>query len=199
LIVVALSTGCVHLRLSDGPGDVDLARPPPAIAARGATLPRPPRDPALVVSPGVMAGVAARHTDRAFSSDAGLGFELGIYATRVNLSDTVLEGKAPDYGFGPDAQAWGINLGFTPSATRSPQQKTHQPSAYVEAQWRCDLAGVAAGAAFTPWDSRRALTAVQVTPMYGPLYARVQVLLDGNLACELGVALKIPIVVSWGR
>jgi hypothetical protein len=198
LAAIALSAGCVHLRLRDGPGDVDLARPPPAIEARGATLPRPTRDRALVLSPGVLAGMGVREVDSGASREAGLGLELGIYATHIKLNEMVLGNAGRDYGYGAHPQAWGINLGWTPSATRSAGHASHQPSAYVEAQWRYEFEGVAAGVAFTPGDSRRARTAVQVAPMLGPFYGRLQVLLDGNIAFELGVALKIPVVISWG-
>jgi hypothetical protein len=205
LAVVALLTGCAHFRLRDGPGDVDLARPPPVIEARGATLPRPTIDRALVVSPGVLAGLGTRQGDNGAIREAGLGFELSISATHVHLSETALDNEGRDYGFDQRLLAWGVNLGWTPSATRSPGQVNHQPSAYVEAQWWHDLdpqepipLGVAAGVAFTPDDSRRARTAVQIAPMLGPLYTRFQFLLDGNIAFEVGLALKIPVVLSWG-
>jgi hypothetical protein len=204
LAVIALSAGCVHFRLRDGPGHVDLARPPPAIEARGATLPRPTTDRALVLMPGVLGGVGVRQSDNGAIREAGLGVELSIYATHVHLSDTALGNKGRDYGFDHGPQAWGINLGWTPSATRSPAQVNHQPSAYVEAQWwhgldprEPVLLGVAAGVAFTPDDPRRARTAVQIAPMLGPLYGRFQVLLDGNIGFELGVAVKIPVILSW--
>jgi hypothetical protein len=198
LAVIALLTGCAHFRLRDGPGDVDLARPPPAIEARGATLPRPTLDRALAVSPGVLAGAGARQLDSGMTREAGLGFELGIYATHVKLAETVLAREKRDYGFGDHPRAWGINLGWTPSATRSAGHASHQPAAYVEGQWQSELGGVAAGMAFTPGDSRRSRTAVQIAPMWGPAYGRFQVLLDGNIAFEVGLALKIPVILSWG-
>ena len=197
LVAIALLSGCAHFRLRDGPGEVDLARPPPAIEARGATLPRPTLDRALVLSPGVLAGAGARQVDSGMSRESGLGFELGIYATHVKLAETILGDAGRDYGYGENPRAWGINLGWTPSATRSPDHASHQPTAYVEGQWRSELEGLAAGVAFTPGDARRARTAVQIAPMWGPFYGRFQVLLDGNIAFEVGVAVKVPVILSW--
>jgi hypothetical protein len=195
--VAALASGCVHLRLRDGAGDVDLGRPPPALAARGATLPRPPWDRALVVSPGVLVGAGVRSAEGVVTRERGVGFELGLYATRIRLDEMMLDGERLDYGFGPVFQAWGVNLGWNPPATRS-SVESHQPSAYIEAQWRRELAGLAAGVAFTPEDARRVRTALQITPLLGPAYARVQLLLDGNVAFEVGIAIKLPVLISWG-
>jgi len=197
MAVIALLAGCAHFRLRDGPGDVDLSRPPPAIDARGATLPRPTLDRALALSPGVLAGAGARQLDSGMTREAGLGFELGVYATHVKLADRILADTKRDYGYGDPPTAWGINLGWTPSATRS-GQTDHQPAAYVEAQGWYEAGGVAAGVAFTPGDSRRARTALQIAPLLGPFYGRFQVLLDGNIAFEVGLALKIPVILSWG-
>jgi hypothetical protein len=196
LPLALLAGGCLHLRLRDGAGDVEVGRPPPALAARGATLPRPPWDRALVVSPGVLVGAGARHAEGVVIREHGLGFELGLYATRVKLDEMVFDGKSPDYGFAEDA--WGLNLGWTPPETRSSVPR-NQPSTYVEGQWRHELAGLAAGLAFTPEDAGRARTAFQVTPLLGPAYARVQILLDGNFAFEVGLAIKFPVVISWGN
>lgn len=197
VVTAALAGGCVHVRLRDSAGDVDLGRPPAALAARGATLPRPPSDRALVVSPGVLVGAGARRAEGVVTREHGLGVELGLYATRIRLDEFMLDGARPDYGFG-ELQAWGLNLGWTPSSTRS-SVENHQPSAYAEGQWRRDFAGLAAGIAFTPEDPRRARTAVQITPLFGPAYARVQALLDGNFAFEVGVAIKFPVLISWGE
>jgi len=198
LAVIASLTGCAHVRLRDGPGDVDLARPPSAIDARGATLPRPTLDRALALSPGVLVGAGARQLDSGMTREAGLGFELGIYATHVQLADRVLINEKRDYGYGDHPTAWGINLGWTPTATRTHGQTDHQPAAYVEAQGWYEGGGVAAGLAFTPGDSRRGRTAIQIAPLLGPFYGRFQVLLDGNIAFEIGLALKIPVILSWG-
>ena len=197
-MAVVLLSGCVHVRLGDGPGDADLARPPAAIAARGATLAKPASDRAVEVSPGILAGAGARRGDGVTSREGGLGLELSVYATRVKLGEMVLGDEAPDYEFIGDANAWGINLGWTPTQMRSGPLESHQPSAYVEAQWRRALTGVAVGAAFTPEDPRRARSAIQVTTMFGPAYARMQTLLDGNLALEVGLAFKMRIAFSWG-
>ena len=197
MAVIALLAGCAHFRLRDGPGDVDLSRPPPAIDARGATLPRPTLDRAPALSPGVLAGAGARQLDSGMTREAGLGFELGVYATHVKLADRILADTKRDYGYGDHPTAWGINLGWTPPATRS-GQTDHQPAAYVEAQGWYAAGGVAAGVAFTPGDSRRARTALQIAPLLGPFYGRFQVLLDGNIAFEVGLALKIPVILSWG-
>ena len=35
-------------------------------------------------------------------------------------------------------------------------------------------------------------------PLLGPFYGRFQVLLDGNIAFEVGLAVKIPVILSWG-
>jgi hypothetical protein len=194
-LAVVLLSACVHVRLGDGPGDADLARPPAAIAARGATLAKPASDCALVVSPGILAGAGARRGDGVTSREGGLGLEVSVYATRVKLGEMVFGDNAPDYAFVGDA--WGMNLGWTPTQTRSGPLENHQPSAYVEAQWRRELAGVAVGAAFTPEDPHRARSAIQATTMLGPAYARVQTLLDGNFAFEVGLAFKMRIAFSW--
>jgi len=195
-LAAALSLGCAHVRLHEGPGDVDLEHAPPALAARGATLPARTLDRAVVVSPGLMAGVGARDGDDDMHGEAGIGLELGVHATRVSMSEMV-EDDSRDYGF-PDATGWGVNVGWTPYWARTPLQKSHQPSMYVEAQWRGELQGLALGAAFTPEDARRSRTGFQLTPLFGPFYGRLQVLLDGNVAVEFGVALKFPVVISWG-
>ena len=197
IVAATLAAGCAHLRLRDGAGDVDLDRPPPVLAARGATLPRPPVDHALVLTPGLLTGAGAREGDGTLLRQAGLGFELGIALTHVTVGDVVRANGNLDYGFGADRRAWGLNLGVTPSLTRIGYQTHLQPLAYVEGQWRSDLTALAAGVAFTPNDARRARTGVQVTPAYGPAYARVLVLLDGNVAFEVGVTLKFPVVLSW--
>jgi hypothetical protein len=195
-LAAALALGCAHVRLSEGPGDVDLERAPPALAARGATLPARTVDRAVVVSPGLMAGVGARGAGDEMHGEAGIGAELGVYTTRVSVSEMV-EGNSRDYGF-RDMAGWGVNVGWTPYWARTSVPKGHQPSTYVEAQWRKDFYGLAVGAAFTPEDARRERAGFQLTPMFGPFYGRLQVLLDGNVAVEFGVALKFPVVISWG-
>jgi hypothetical protein len=197
VVAAVLSVGCAHVRLHDGPGEVDLGRPPPALAARGATLPARTIDRAVVVSPGVLAGLGAREVgDGDMHGAASLGFELGVHATHVKMSE-LAKGGSRDFGF-PDVAGWGVNFGWTPYQTRTPAQRSHQPSMYLEGQWRKELVGLAAGVAFTPEDSRRERTGFQVTPLAGPFYGRLQVLLDGNVALEFGLAVKIPVVFSWG-
>jgi hypothetical protein len=160
-------------------------------------LPARTIDRAVVLSPGVLAGLGAREVgDGDMHGAASLGFELGAHTTRVKMSELDKDGSR-DYGF-RDMAGWGVNFGWTPYQTRTPAQRSHQPSMYLEAQWRWYLLGLAAGAAFTPEDSRRERTGFQVTPLAGPFYGRLQVLLDGNVALELGVAIKFPVVFSWG-
>jgi hypothetical protein len=39
---------------------------------------------------------------------------------------------------------------------------------------------------------------VQLTPLCGPFYLRLQSMFDGSLSIELGLAIKVPILVSFG-
>jgi len=45
---------------------------------------------------------------------------------------------------------------------------------------------------------RRATTGVQLTPLWGPLYLRLQLLFDGTAVFEAGLAVKVPVLLSFG-
>jgi hypothetical protein len=190
------SIGCAHVQLGGTvPGQVDLWRPPNAPAAPGALLAPPAPEPTLVVSPGVLAGTGVREAAGAGQGEAALGFELGLYWTRVTPNDRAPAGEAP--GFTRPRSALGLNLGWTPTALRS-GRSAHQPTTYVELQARGDWWGLALGAALSPAEWTRARTGFQLTPLSGPFYLRLQAMLDGSLSIELGVAIKIPVLISFG-
>jgi hypothetical protein len=56
----------------------------------------------------------------------------------------------------------------------------------------------AAGAAFSPGEWTKARTGLQLTPLLGPFYGRLQWLLDGGMALEFGVAIKFPVLFLFG-
>ena len=116
-LVVALAasgTGCALYRVGGAPpGHIELWQPPSAPAARGAAIAAPASEPTLVVSPGVLAGLGSREVDGRSHNEAALGFELGLYWTRLTFAETSLAGEAPSYH--PDKAALGLNLGWTPS------------------------------------------------------------------------------------
>ena len=149
-----------------------------------------------MLSPGVLAGLGSREFDGRSQNESALGFELGLYWTRLTFAETSLRGEAPSY-YRPDQAALGLNLGWTPTQTRS-GEADHQPTSYAEVQWRTALYGLAAGAAFSPGEWTKARTALQLTPLLGPFYGRVQWLLDGGMALEFGVAIKFPVLFSFG-
>jgi hypothetical protein len=191
---------CVHLPIRDaGPGTIDLWQPPAALAAPGATLPRRPPATAVAVSPGVLAGAGWRNIRGGGNSGgASLGFELGLHRARVRRTETGEDGQL-DFGGERDAW-WGVNVGWTPSETRTSSTSSRAilpPSMYVELQWSRLVYGLAAGAALSPGDLRRERAGLQVVPMSGPLFLRLQLLLDGTFATELGVALKLPVLISF--
>jgi hypothetical protein len=194
--VVATTVGCANVQ-SGGrlPGKVDLWRPPDAPAARGATPAPPAPEPTLMVSPGVLAGTGARETARAVQAEAALGFELGLYGTRVTPDEKALVGETP--GSTRPRSAFGLNLGWTPTKLRS-GRSDHQPTSYVELQGRRVFWGLAVGVALSPGEWTRARSGVQATPLCGPFYLRLQTMFDGSLSVELGVAIKIPALVSFG-
>ncbi len=193
---VAATVGCANFQIGGTlPGKVDLWQLPNAPAARGATLAPPAPEPTLVVSPGVLGGTGARETAGAAQAEAALGFELGLYWTRVTPDDKTLVGDTP--GFSRPRSAFGLNLGWTPTELRS-GRSDHQPTTYVELQGRHDFWGLAVGVALSPGESTRARSGVQLTPLCGPFYLRLQSMFDGSLSIELGVAIKIPILISFG-
>jgi hypothetical protein len=198
LLPVAGTLGCAHFAVGgERPGAVDLARPPAVPAARGATLPGRPVATALAVSPGVLAGAGWRGVTRDGNNwEAALGFELGLHRARVKRLETT-EDAQHDFGFEPDAW-WGVNLGWTPAATRTEAPGPFlPPSTYVELQWSSLTHGLAGGVALAPGDLRRERTGLQVVPFSGPLYWRFQLLFDGTFVTELGLALKVPLLISF--
>ena len=89
LVAAALAmSGCVHRQMGDErPGHVVLEQPPAALAARG-TLPAEPMPaPAVVVSAGAMLDWGAR-CNASCAGEGTLGFELGVYFTRVRRGQT---------------------------------------------------------------------------------------------------------------
>ena len=69
---------------------------------------------------------------------------------------------------------------------------------YAELQGRYRFFyGLAAGVAVTPGDGRAARNGVQLAELFGPFYLRQQVLFDGSFAISGGVALKLPIMLSF--
>jgi len=151
--------------------------------------------PAARSRPGVLGGTGAREAAGAAQAEAALGFELGLYWTRVTPDDKTLVGDTP--WFSRPRSAFGLNLGWTPTELRS-GRSDHQPTTYVELQGRQDLWGLALGVALSPGEWTRARSGVQLTPLCGPFYLRLQSMFDGSLSIELGVAIKIPILISFG-
>ncbi|HXU60382.1 MAG TPA: hypothetical protein VN962_01685 [Polyangia bacterium] len=196
MAVVTVTIGCANIQVGGTlPGRVDLWRPPNAPAATGATLAPPAPEPTLIVSPGVLGGTGVRETAGIAQAEAGLGFELGLYWTRVTPDETAIAGHAP--GFSRPRAAVGLNLGWTPAELRS-GRRDHQPTTYVELQGRQDFWGLAFGVALSPGEWSRARSGVQLTPLCGPFYLRLQSTFDGSLAIELGVAIKIPVLILFG-
>ena len=195
--VAASGTGCALYRIGGAsPGHVDLWQPPSAPAAHGATIAAPVAEPTLVVSPGVLAGLRSTEVDGESHNGAALGFELGLYWTRLVFEEKSLPGESPSYDR-RDRSALGLNLGWTPTQLQS-GSADHQSTTYVELQWRTVLYGLAAGVAFSPGESNKARTGLQLTPLMGPFYARLDWLLDGSMALEIGVAIKFPMLFSFG-
>jgi hypothetical protein len=193
---IAATMGCASYQIGATlPGKVDLWQPPSAPAARGATPAAPAPQHTLVISPGALAGTGVRETAGVWQNEAALGLELGLYWTRVTPDETVLAGDS--LGFSRPRSAFGLNLGWTPSALRSGSSE-HQAKTYLELQGRRDLWGLALGVALSPGDATRARTGLQLTPLWGPFYLRVQTMFDGALSLELGVALKVPVLLSFG-
>ena len=58
--------------------------------------------------------------------------------------------------------------------------------------------GLAFGVALSPGEWTRARSGFQLTPLCGPFYLRLQSMFDGSLSIDLGVAIKIPILISFG-
>jgi hypothetical protein len=197
LALVAATFDCATFQVGGGPlpGKVDLSQPPSAMAARGAVLAPPAPEPALIVSPGVLGGTGARQTAGTSQAEAALGFELGLYLAKVIPAETVPAGAAP--GFTRPRSAFGLNLGWTPVQLRS-GRSDHQPTTYAELQGRHDFWGLAVGVALSPGDWTRARSGVQVTPLCGPFYLRLQSMFDGRLSVELGLAIKIPVLIAFG-
>ena len=202
-LVVALATsgtGCALYRIGGAsPGHVELWQPPSAPAAHGATIAAPAPEPTLVVSPGVLAGLRSTAIDgesRGSHNGAALGFELGLSWTRLVFEETALPGEAPSDDR-RDKSALGLNLGWTPTQLQS-GSALHQPTTYVELQWRTILYGLAAGVAFSPGESSNARTGLQLTPLLGPFYSRLEWLFDGSMAFEIGLAIKFPLLFSFG-
>ena len=127
-----------------------------------------------------------------FIFDAGL---LGLYLAQVIPAETVRAGEAP--GFTGPHSAFGLNLGWTPVQLRS-GRSDHQPTTYAELQGRQHFWGLAIGVALSPGDWTRARSGVQVTPLCGPFYLRLQSMFDGRLSVELGLAIKIPVLIAFG-
>lgn len=193
---VAATVGCANFQIGGAlPGKVDLWQPPNAVAAQGATLAPPAPEPTLIISPGVLAGTGARETAGGSQAEAALGFELGLYWTRVTPDEKVLAGEA--LGFTRPRSTLGLNLGWTPTELRS-GRSDHQSTTYVELQGRHDFWGLAAGVALSPGEWTRARSGVQLTPLCGPFYLRLQSMFDGSLSIELGVAIKVPVLISFG-
>jgi len=193
---VAAAVGCANFQIGGAlPGKVDLWQPPDAPAARGSMLAPPAPEPTLIVSPGVLAGTGARETAGAAQAEAALGFELGLYWTQVTPHEKILAGETPS--FTRPSSALGVNLGWTPNQLRS-GRSDHQPTTYVELQERHDLWGLAVGVAVSPGEWTRARSGVQLTPLCGPFYLRLQSTFDGSLSTELGVAIKVPVLMSFG-
>ena len=91
-----------------------------------------------------------------------------------------------------------MNVGWTPPETRTLKPAVPQPAMYVELQGRYQLFwGLAAGAALTPGDGRAARNGVQLAELFGPLYLRQQVLFDGSFAISAGIAVKLPVTLSF--
>jgi hypothetical protein len=109
--------------------------------------------------------------------------------------EKALAGHAP--GFSRPRSAVGLNLGWTPAELRS-RRSDHHPTTYVELQGRHDFWGLAFGVALSPGEWSRARSGVQLPPLCGPFYLRLQSAFDGSLAIELGVAIKIPVLISFG-
>src|SRR6185312_6364622 len=98
MAVVTVTIGCANIQVGGTlPGRVDLWRPPNAPAATGATLAPPAPEPTLIVSPGVLGGTGVRETAGIAQAEAGLGFELGLYWTRVTPDETAIAGHAPGF------------------------------------------------------------------------------------------------------
>jgi hypothetical protein len=69
---------------------------------------------------------------------------------------------------------------------------------YVELQGRYQFFyGLAAGVAVTPGDGRAGRNGVQLAELVGPFYLRQQVLFDSSFAISAGVAVKLPVTLSF--
>ena len=195
--VIAFATfGCLHMQVGrDRPGHVALAAPPAALVARGTLPAEPVPAPAIVVSAGAMLDWGARCLDGACRREGALGFELGLYFTRVTLAQITTNQRDPDYSW--SLWSLGVNVGWTPPETRTFTPAVPQPAMYAEVQGRYGVYGLAAGAAITPGDGRAARNGFQLAELWGPVYLREQVLLDGSFAISLGLALKVPVTISF--
>jgi len=191
------SSGCLYTAQigRDRPGHVDLVVPPAVLPARGTLPAEPVGGPAMIVSPGVLADLGTRRANGSTRDEAALSFELGLYFTHATPPAVILAEDGNRYRLGP----WqlGVNVGWTPAATRSSTPPVAPPSMFVEVQGRYEFYGLAAGVALTPGDARDARTGFQLAELLGPLYLRQQVLLDGSFEVALGLALKVPLMLAF--
>jgi len=188
--------GCVHRQIGGGqPGHVVLEQPPAVLAARGTLPAKPLPAPAVVVSAGAILDWGERCSGSC-APEGTLGFELGLYFTRVNRGETFQASDPHDIGRVP----WelGVNVGWTPPETRTLTLAVPQPTMYVELQGRYHFFfGLAAGVAVTPGDGRAGRNGVQLAEMLGPFYLRQQLLFDSSFALSAGVAVKLPVTLSF--
>jgi hypothetical protein len=182
---------------SERPGHVELAEPPAALAARGTLPAAPVPSPAVIISGGAMLDGGTRCVATICRGEGTVGLELGLYFTRVTRAEVVARPEPSDTYVPP----WqlGLNVGWTPAEARTSMTPVPPPVMYVEAQGRVDhgLYGLAAGVALTPGDGRDARNGFQIAELLGPLYLRQQLLLDGSYAISGGVAVKVPVLVSF--
>ncbi len=149
-----------------------------------------------MLSPGVLAGLRSTEIDGASHNGTALGFELGLYLDAARLRGEVPLRKGAELHARTSPRSASTSDGRPPSS--SPVPPITNPTTYVELQWRTVLYGLAAGVAFSPGESNKARTGLQLTPLLGPFYARLDWRFDGGMALEIGVAIKFPMLFSFG-
>lgn len=187
-LLTTLLAGCETIHSThNAPGIIAVMTPPAAPSARAVERPADPGEHVLVWNAGALGGLGFASS----SHDGDTGVRSVSVESSVHLGTSKyshpIDGGLSALGDGP---RWGLNVGWTSGNAARPAHE----AVYGEIQYTNSfIYSFSAGWAV---DVDRSRQGPQFTASFLPLYVRTTTMLGGGTSGEVGLVIKIPLVIS---